>query len=156
MQGRAVREPLDGANGTALGLDGKHQAGADRLAVDQHRAGAAHAVLAAHLRAGPAAFFADRIDQRAARLQLQGVGLTIDGQGDIRQFTHARFSRSGMHAWVRARYTMALTSSRRYCAFVCAYASWSTAATAAAAASRKTASPGRRRIPPLRPLRCGA
>jgi hypothetical protein len=83
MQGLTVREPLDGANGTALRLDGKHQAGADRLAVEQHGAGAARAVLAARMRAGQAAFFPDRIEQGAARLQLQSVGPTIDAQGEI-------------------------------------------------------------------------
>src|ERR1700730_3595135 len=144
MQGLTVREPLDGANGTALRLDGKHQAGADRLAVEQHGAGAARAVLAARMRAGQAAFFPDRIEQGAARLQLQSVGPTIDAQGEIRQCTHARYLQSGMHAWVRARYTMVLASSRRYCSLVCTSSIGSIAAAAAAAASRKTASPGRR------------
>src|SRR5439155_5841497 len=120
MQGPAIREVLDGANGAALRLYGKHQAGADRLAVEQHRACAARTVLATHMRPGQAAFFPDRIEQGAARLQLQTIGPIVDGKRDIQQFTHARLLRSGAHAWVRARYTMAPATSRRYCALVCA------------------------------------
>ena len=68
MQLVAVRQAFDGADRAALGLHREHQAGAHRLAVDQHRAGAADAVLAADMRAGQAAIVADRVDQRAARL----------------------------------------------------------------------------------------
>ena len=57
----------------ALGLHGEHQAGAHRLAVDQHRAGAAHAVLAADMRAGEAAIVADGVGQRAPRLHGDGI-----------------------------------------------------------------------------------
>jgi hypothetical protein len=47
----------------------KHQAGADALAVDEHSASAADAVLMAHMRVGQAAFVADRIEKGATRLQ---------------------------------------------------------------------------------------
>ncbi len=70
VQRIAVREALDGADPAAIGLHGEHQAGAHRLAVDQHRAGAADAMLAADMRAGLAAVVADRVDQRAARLDV--------------------------------------------------------------------------------------
>jgi hypothetical protein len=103
MQALALREPLDGANDTAFRLDREHQAGADWIAIEQHRAGTAHAVLTAHMSSGQAAFFPNRIEQSAARLQLQDIGLTIDDQGDIRRLSHARLLQSGMHAWVRAR-----------------------------------------------------
>ena len=49
---RRGRQPLDGGDGVAVGLHREHQAGAHRLAVDQHRAGAADAVLAAGMGAG--------------------------------------------------------------------------------------------------------
>ena len=49
---RPRRQPLDGGDGIAVGLHREHQAGAHRRAVDQHRAGAADAVLAAGMRAG--------------------------------------------------------------------------------------------------------
>ena len=60
---------------SAVGLHREHQAGAHRLAVDQHRAGAANAVLAADMRAGLAAILADGVDQRPARLDANGVAL---------------------------------------------------------------------------------
>src|SRR6266508_2662192 len=41
------RDSLDRADLVAVGLDRQHEAGADRLAVDEHCAGAAHAVRAA-------------------------------------------------------------------------------------------------------------
>ena len=69
----AVGQPFDGADLSAVGLHREHQAGAHRLAVDQHGAGAAHAVLAADMRAGLPAILADRIGQRAARLDLDRV-----------------------------------------------------------------------------------
>ena len=63
-----VRQTFDGADRAALGLHRKHQAGAHRLAVDNDGAGAADAVLAADMRAGLPAILADRVGQRAARL----------------------------------------------------------------------------------------
>ena len=68
MQLVAVGEALDGADLLAVGLHGEHQAGAHRLAVDDHRAGAADAVLAADMGAGLAAILADGVGQRAPRL----------------------------------------------------------------------------------------
>ena len=61
----------------ALRLHREHQAGAHRLAVEQDRAGAADAVLAADMRPGLAAILADRIDQRAARLDADIVLLPL-------------------------------------------------------------------------------
>ena len=51
---RAVgrRETLDRRHRAAFRLHGEHQAGADRLAVDEHRARAADTVLATHVGAG--------------------------------------------------------------------------------------------------------
>ena len=62
------RQPFDGADLLAVRLHGEHQARAHRLAVDEHGAGAADAVLAADMRAGLAAVLADGVGQRAARL----------------------------------------------------------------------------------------
>src|SRR5712692_5848215 len=64
---RAVRQTLDCRDVVSIRLDGEHQAGAYRLAVQQHRTGAAHAVLAPDVRAGESALVAhavDRADQR--------------------------------------------------------------------------------------------
>ena len=55
--------------GAALHRDRKRQAGEHAPAVDQHRAGAALAVVAALLRAGEAEVLAQRIEQRRARVE---------------------------------------------------------------------------------------
>jgi hypothetical protein len=53
VQWSALRgKALDSRHLVALGLDGEHQAGAHRRAVQQDRAAAAHAVLAADVGAG--------------------------------------------------------------------------------------------------------
>ena len=49
-------EAFDGLHAAAVGLHGKHQARAHTVAVDQHGAGAADAVLAADMRAGEPEF----------------------------------------------------------------------------------------------------
>ena len=74
----------------AVGLDREHQAGADRLAVEDHRAGAADAVLAADMGAGLAAVVADGIDQRLARLDADVVRAAVDGERDVDFVTHQR------------------------------------------------------------------
>ena len=51
---RRRRDAFDGGDSVAVGLHREHQAGARRLAVEQHGAGAADAVLAAGMRAGEA------------------------------------------------------------------------------------------------------
>ena len=72
VQRVALRQPLDGADLLAVRLHREHQAGAHRFAFDDHRAGAAHAMLAADMRAGEPAFVADGVDQGAARLDADG------------------------------------------------------------------------------------
>src|SRR5262249_7448534 len=62
-----------------------------RLAIDQHGAGAAHPVLAADVGAGLSAVLADRIDQRAARLDADRVRLPVDRQRDVASFAHPFF-----------------------------------------------------------------
>ncbi len=70
---RPGRHALDGGDGVAVGLHREHQAGAHRRAVDQHGAGAAHAVLAAGMRAGEPQPLAQAIEQARARLDLDRV-----------------------------------------------------------------------------------
>ena len=62
-------ERLDGLDAAAVGLHRQRAAGARRETVEQDRAGAAHAVLAADMRAGQADFVADesRTEEAAAR-----------------------------------------------------------------------------------------
>ena len=52
MQLTVFRKPLDSGDAATLCLDRKHQAGANRLVVDQHGAGAAYSMLAAEMRPG--------------------------------------------------------------------------------------------------------
>jgi hypothetical protein len=52
---------------------GQRQAGVDALAVEQHRAGAALAMVAALLGAGQVQVLAQRVEQRGARVQVQRV-----------------------------------------------------------------------------------
>ena len=58
------RDAFDGHDLVAVGLHREHQAGARRIAVEQDGAGAAHAVLAAEMRAGEAQPMAQEIGQR--------------------------------------------------------------------------------------------
>ena len=86
--GAAVGEPFDRANLASLRLHREHQAGAHRLIVEDHRAGAADAMLATDMRAGLPAFVADGIDQRLARLDADGVIAPVDGQRDVELVSH--------------------------------------------------------------------
>ena len=79
----AVGKAFDGADLLALRLHREHQTGAHRIAVHQHRAGTADAVLAADMRAGLTAILADGIGQRAARLDAHGVRPAVDVQRDV-------------------------------------------------------------------------
>ena len=62
-----VGEALDGRNFVIPGLHRQHQAGAHRLAVEQHGAGAADAVLAADMGAGQRQIVAKEVAQQQAR-----------------------------------------------------------------------------------------
>ena len=88
----AVGQALDGADGFAGGLHRKHQAGAHRLAVDDHRAGAADAVFAADMGSGLPAFLADRVRQGASRLDANGIVAAVDVEGDVGLAAHVGFS----------------------------------------------------------------
>ena len=70
--GRA--EALDGGDVDAFLHHRERQAGVDAAAVDEHGAGAALAAVAALLGAGQAGVFAQRIEQRDARLEHQFMG----------------------------------------------------------------------------------
>src|SRR5262249_58772712 len=81
LQGRqrlVVGKTLDGDDLGALGLHRKDQASPHRLAIEQDRAGAAHAVLAAHMGAGEAQLVAQAVDERHARLDLDRDWLSVD------------------------------------------------------------------------------
>ncbi len=88
MQLVAVRETFDRADALALGLDREHQAGPYRLIVEDHRACAADAVLAADMRPGQPAFVADDVDQRLSWLGPDGVIVTVDIELDVDLLGH--------------------------------------------------------------------
>src|SRR5207248_5342259 len=94
MERLALREAFDGADLRALRLHGEHEAGTDRLAVHQHGAGAAHAVLAAEMRAGQPAVFAQRIGEIAACGRADFVLPSVHLQCESERLTHAFTSRS--------------------------------------------------------------
>ena len=78
----AVGERFHGGHRPALGLHRKRQARAHRSAVDQHRAAAADAVLAADMGAGGAEDLAEEIAQQHARLGLAGKLAAVERQRD--------------------------------------------------------------------------
>ena len=63
-----IRQAFDGFHLRAVALHGEGQAAAHGLAVEQHRAGAAHAMFAADMAAGQRKILAKKIDQGLARL----------------------------------------------------------------------------------------
>src|SRR5438094_2860725 len=78
----ARREALDGRQLSAVRLHRQHQAGAHRLAVEQHGAGAAHAVLAADVGAGEPQVLAQEVAQEEPRLDVAPVLDPVDGHVD--------------------------------------------------------------------------
>ncbi len=98
-----LRQAFDGADFAAFGLHREHQARAHRLAVEQHRAGAADAVLAADMGSGLAAFVADRVHQRAARIDAHAVAAAVDVEGDLALLAHAAACSSARRVTVRVR-----------------------------------------------------
>ena len=78
---RAVRgEPLDRRHLLPVGLDAEHRAGLHRLAVEQHRAGAARGRVAADVRPRQAEPLAQDVDEELARLELELVPDPVDGE----------------------------------------------------------------------------
>ena len=59
-----VRAALDGGDLLAVDADGEEETGPHRLAVDEHRAGAADAVLAADVGAGQPQVVAQRVGEQ--------------------------------------------------------------------------------------------
>src|SRR5262249_11290706 len=73
-------QAVDAANLLALDFDRERRARVDRAAIDDHRARAARAAIAAALVAGHRFFemHAQRVEQRRARLDLEPYGLSVD------------------------------------------------------------------------------
>ena len=76
----ASSERLDGGDRLILGFDGENRTGIHRLAVHEHSAGAALGPIAHPLGSGDCEMIAQRVKERDARLQLQGVFLAVNGE----------------------------------------------------------------------------
>ena len=74
---RRRREAFDGRDLVAVGLHREHQAGPHRLAIEQHRAGAADAVLAAGMGADQEQILAHGVEQRLARFDVDVARATV-------------------------------------------------------------------------------
>src|SRR5262249_2049214 len=72
--------------------------GAHGIAVEQHRAGAAHAVLAAEMGAGQPAILADRVGERAPRLDADIVPAPVDREREVDLVAHGRCSMAARSA----------------------------------------------------------
>ena len=79
----AVRQTFDGHDLTAFGLDGEHGAGLDGLAVDDHRAGAALAGVAAHVRARETGDVAYVVHEQEAGFDFVLPPPPVDGGRDL-------------------------------------------------------------------------
>jgi hypothetical protein len=101
VQLAVLRKSLDGGDLGPVGLDREHHAGLDHAAVQVHRAGAAHAVLAGALGPGQAQLVAQQVAQQALRRD-GGRGLTaVDGQADA-VLTHVSPPPRRRRRWWRA------------------------------------------------------
>src|SRR5262245_39407934 len=85
-------EPFDRDDAAAFRLNRQHETAPDRLLVEQHGAGPAHAVLAAYVRAGQIEVVPEELSEGGARLDLPLAGAAVHGDAD-----------SVLHAGLRQR-----------------------------------------------------
>ena len=83
MQRATLAQALDRDDVRAIARYGERQAAVDSLAVDQDRAGAALAMVAAFLGAGQVLLLAKQIEQRRPGLDGEAETLTVDGQRNL-------------------------------------------------------------------------
>src|SRR5262249_8533865 len=86
-------QPLNRGHLGALQLHREQQAGPYRVAVDEHRARAADAVLTPQVRAGEVQVLAQRVGQRLARFAPHPPALAVHGQLDV-NLSHGQPPRS--------------------------------------------------------------
>src|SRR5271165_1448646 len=79
---RIAGKTFDGLDLAVVAGDREHQARARRLAVDEDRAGAAYAVLAAEVGSGQIAALTQKISQGQARRHVVGNGGAVDADTD--------------------------------------------------------------------------
>ncbi len=84
-----VFQALEGGDLGAVARHGVGDAGARGRAVDQHGAGAAHAVLAADVGAGEELVLAQEIGEVQSRLDIRPHLASVDGKGNGSHDAHA-------------------------------------------------------------------
>ena len=89
----AVGQPFNRIDPLAVRLHREHQATAHHLAVDQHGAGAAYAVLASQMRARELQLFAKEVRQMLARLDPPAHRRAVDRGLDLDVELHLRIRR---------------------------------------------------------------
>ena len=95
---RIVQQSFDGLNGAAVGPHAELAARIDRLAVEQDRARAALAAVAADLGAGQLEVVAQRLDERPAIFDLERALRAVHGQRDARCASQARTATAALEA----------------------------------------------------------
>src|SRR5205823_14538441 len=93
MQNALLGQPLDGGDLRAIMHHRECQTAVDALSVDDDRAGAALSLVAALLRAGQREMLAQRIEQRGARVEIDGVALSVDRETYLLARRHRSFRR---------------------------------------------------------------
>src|SRR5262249_58395897 len=83
MQRAVTHQAFDRGDLGAVRLHGEHETGARRLAVDQHGAGTADAVLAPDVRAGEGQVLAEKIDEELAGLAPPLTRGAVDREADV-------------------------------------------------------------------------
>src|SRR5205823_3479037 len=139
MQPLSGRDALDGRDLPAVDLNRQHETGANRRAVEEHGAGAAHAVLAPDMRPREIEIFAKEISQGRAHVHIPRVGRAVDG--DANGPLHAAFPRRSSAAASTGEGRVPATVER-YSAVACRSPSGRSAAAAAFAASPMRAGVG--------------
>src|SRR5262245_12342095 len=83
MELAALLQAFDGGDLRSIGLHRQHGARLDRIAVHDHRAGAAMRGVAADVGPRHAEHFADEVHQEQARLDFRFVRRAVDGHADL-------------------------------------------------------------------------
>ena len=84
MELAVLRQPLDRRHLRACGLEREHRAALHGAAVDEHRARAALARVAADVRARQPEPVAERVDEQRAPVDVERARLAVDRERDVR------------------------------------------------------------------------
>ena len=97
----------------AVGLHGEHQAGADRLAVEQDVAVAAEAVLAGDVRAGQIEILAQEVRERPARLDEPLAPRAVDLDAHAERLSLMRAPLASVAGIAQSARRASMTATRR-------------------------------------------